>query len=124
MSTFAIVLIVLGVLLLVLFVGGSIAAARRARALEPQLRARIEAANEALAQAHALDRGWERATVEAAAREAFAAAHPGAAVDALHLVQVVDRPGTDADEAVFAVTSGGTRHELRLGRRDGRWVSA
>ncbi len=42
----------------------------------------------------------------------------------LQLVQVVDRPGTDEDQAVFrAVTDSGER-TLVLGRRDGAWVAA
>jgi hypothetical protein len=42
----------------------------------------------------------------------------------LHLVQVVDNPGTDQDRAVFrAVTDTGER-SLVLGRRDGAWVAA
>jgi hypothetical protein len=35
-------------------------------------------------------------------------------------VQVVDRPGTDEDEAVFMADG----QELRLGRRNGEWVGA
>lgn len=124
MSVLAIVLIVLAVLLLALFIGGSYASARRARELEPALHARIQAANEALAEAHAQDKGWERSTIEAAARSIFEAAHPGQAVEELHLVHVIDKPGTDADQAVFTVISGGSATSLTLGRRDGRWVGA
>ena len=123
MSVLAIVLIVLGAIVLLLFLTGAVGAARRRAAQAGDLNRRIAAANEQLAAAHAADKGWEPATVEAAAREAFAAAHPGASVDALHLVQVVDLPGTDADEAVFRVLSGGAQHDVRLGRRDGAWVA-
>src|SRR3546814_4595754 len=65
------------------------------------LETRLAAANEALADAHAADKGWKRATIEKAARDAFARAHKGVKIDALHLVQVIDKPGVDADEAVF-----------------------
>ena len=123
MSVLAIVLIVLGAIVLLLFATGLAGAARRRVADAADLRARIASANEALAEAHAADNGWEPSTVEAAAREAFAAQHPGATVDALHLVQVIDRPGTDQDEAVFRVESGGTQHDVRLGRSDGAWVA-
>ena len=123
MSVLAIVLIVLGAIVLLLFATGLAGAARRRVAEAADLRARIASANEALAEAHAADNGWEPSTVEAAAREAFAAQHPGATIDALHLVQVIDRPGTDQDEAVFRVESAGTQHDVRLGRSDGAWVA-
>lgn len=117
MSPVAIVLIVLAVLLAVLFVGGYIANRRRYVAEDADLRRQIEEANERLARAHAEDKGWDRATMEAAVREAVGA------VDALELVQVVDRPGTDADEAVFRVNAAGEAREVVLGRRDGHWVA-
>jgi len=34
-------------------------------------------------------------------------------------VQIVDRPGTDEDKAVFRSTAGA---RLTLGRRDGEWI--
>lgn len=122
-STLAIVLIVLGVLVVLLFVGGLAGARRRARSTEGALRAQLEKVNGDLALAHAQDKGWDRATMEAAAREAFAA-RGGGPIEALHLVQVVDLPGTDADQAVFRVTSGGVESDVTLGRRDGAWVGA
>lgn len=123
MSVLAIVLIVVAVLVLALFAGGLAGAARRARSTEGALRARLERANEELALAHAQDKGWDRATMESAARDAHAAAG-GGAIDELHLVQVVDLPGTDADEAVFRIVSGGAETTVKLGRRDGAWVAA
>jgi hypothetical protein len=123
-SIIAIVLLVLAALLVFLFVGGLIATARRRRTEEAQLRAELEAANEALARAHAEDKGWRREVMEEAAGAAWAARHPGEPIDALHLVAVIDRPGTDEDEAVFRVISHGRQETLRLGRRDGEWVSA
>lgn len=122
MSTLAIVLIVLGVLVLLLFAGGVLGAARRARSTESALQASLERANEELALAHAQDKGWDRPTMEAAAREAHAAAG-GGPVEELSLIQVVDLPGTDADEAVFRVVSGGAESQITLGRADGAWVA-
>jgi hypothetical protein len=122
-NAFAIVLIVLFVLLLVLVLGGIAASARRAHAREASLRRQIAEANEALALARADDRGWDRDTLDAAARAAFAERHPGWSIDALLLVQVVDRPGTDADEAVFRVQSGERETSITLGRRQGEWVA-
>ena len=57
--------------------------------------------------------------MEAAAREAA-----GGQVDELQLVQVLDRPGTDQDQAVFRVVSGGDERHVTLGRREGVWVAA
>lgn len=111
------------VLLILLFVGGLIATGRRRQVLQKRLAASIEAADAALAQARASDRGWDRAVIEAAARDAFAARHGGKAPGGLHLVQVVDKPGTDADQAVFrAVVDMGRDETITLGRRDGAWV--
>ena len=117
MDPLAIVLIVLAVLVLLLFVGGYIANARRREAERAALHARAQEADRQLAAAHAEDKGWERATLEAAARSAFAERH-GVEPRELRLVQVVDRPGTDEDEAVFS----GDGQDLVLGRRDGTWV--
>ncbi len=122
MSVLAIVLIVLAVLVLALFAGGVLGAARRARSTEGALRASLERANEELALAHAQDKGWDRATMESAVRGAHAASG-GASIEELHLVQVVDLPGTDADEAVFRVVAAGDESQVKLGRRDGVWVA-
>lgn len=115
-----IVIGVIAVLAVVLFVGGLYVTGRRRDALSDELRARIEAADAALADARAQDKGWERATIEAAARAAVAPRD----VKELHLVQVVDRPGTDADQAVFRVlVADGSESTVTLGRRDGAWVA-
>jgi hypothetical protein len=111
---------VLIVLLVVFFIGGYIANSRRRDALDADLHARIEAADAELAAARAQDKGWERATIEAAARAAVAPRE----VRALHLVQVIDRPGTDADQAVFRVVGAdGSESTVTLGRRNGSWVA-
>lgn len=114
---------VLGALIVLLFVGGLIAAGRRANALDEELWRRVEAANEALADAHAQDKGWKRESIEKAARSEFEAAHPDVVIDSLHLVQVIDRPGTESDQAVFHVLSGGTTIPITLGRDGSKWVA-
>jgi hypothetical protein len=119
-STLEIVLIVLVVLVVVLIAGGLAVTGRRNRAGERTLRAAVLVADQALAEAHAADKGWDRAAMEAAARQA-AAGGPGEVLE-LHLVQVVDRPGTDEDEAVFRVMTPGGEHDVRLGRHEGVWV--
>ena len=117
MSVLAIVLIVLGVLLLLLFVGGYVANARRRAAERAALHARAREADRHLADAHAQDKGWERAALEEAARAAYAA-HHGAPPQRLTLVQVVDRPGVDEDEAVFDADG----EPLHMSRRGGAWA--
>ena len=108
--------IVLAVFLL-LIVGGMIAARRRLAATSDRFDAHLEQVNRDLAAAHAEDRGWERGALEASARQAYAAERGGEPAE-LELVQVIDRPGTDDDHAVFRCG----QERLTLGRRDGQWV--
>ena len=117
-------LIVVLVVVALLAIGGAVATAQRTRAQRDVLERQLADADRELAQAHAQDKGWERAALEAAAREAFAERHGGAEVRELRLVQVVDRAGTDADQAIFRVKAADGDHELVLGRREGRWVLA
>jgi hypothetical protein len=112
------------VVLLLLAVGGAIATRRRTEASADDLVAMLRAADQALAAAHAEDKGWERSTLEAAARDAYAATYGEDEVRELQLVQVVDRPGTDQDQAVFRVVTDRGERTLVLGRRDGAWVAA
>jgi hypothetical protein len=122
MSTVATVLVIaLGVLLL-LAVGGALATTRIRHATHGRFDASLREVNRRLAAARAQDRGWERGAMEAAARHAFAQLRPGEEPRELTLVQVVDRPGTDEDKAVFRVlTDVGTSH-LTMGRESGAWV--
>lgn len=125
MSVVAIILIVIGAVLLVMVAGGAVAAGRRRQLDASRLQVELAQADAALAEARAQDRGWERATIEAAARAVFAERHDGAEPVALRLVQVVDRPGTDADLAVFrARTADGHEETISLGRRQGAWTAA
>jgi len=124
LASFSVVLgVVVGVILvlaIVLFVGGYVANRRRQKVLDQRVLTQIAAADAALADARAQDRGWDRATIEAAARAAVAPRE----VRDLHLVQVVDKPGTDADQAIFHVVgSDGRESTVTLGRRDGAWVA-
>jgi hypothetical protein len=120
-STIAVIVLVVVLLMVVLAVGGYVATGRRARARESTLQAELEAANQALATAHAQDKGWERSRLEAAARAIFAE-RSAAEVRELQLVQVVDKPGTEDDQAVFRViTDHGSEH-LHLRRRGDDWL--
>ena len=112
--------IVLGILAL-LAAGGVIARLLQMRRTEAQFRARLEQANHDLAEAAAADRGWDRSTLEAAARRLYAAER-GAEPSELLLVEVLDRPGTDEDRAIFQTRGDGARHQLTLGRRGDEWV--
>jgi type II secretory pathway pseudopilin PulG len=122
-SVLAIILIVLAALILLLFVGGLVANARRQRAREAQLHEQIEAADNALAEARAGDRGWDLPALEEVARQACAGRFGGRQPEQLHLVQVLDRPGTDADEAVFRAIDGDHEEDVVLGREGGQWVA-
>jgi hypothetical protein len=117
-----IVVVVLAVLVVALAVGGGIAVSRRRRSEEPAFEAGLEEANRALAAAHAEDKGWEPAGLREAARRAFEDERPGVSVRAMSLVQVVDLPGVQQDEAVFRFETGdGAVHHLTLGRTERGW---
>jgi hypothetical protein len=118
-----IVIIVVAVLIVVFLIGGIVAVGRRSRATEGRLLSDLASANEQLAQARAVDRGWDRDTIDAASRAAHLATRPDAAISAVHLVQVVDRPGTDDDEAVVHIHDDSGEHTLRLGRRGDEWYA-
>jgi hypothetical protein len=119
-SPVTIVLLVVLALLVALAIGGAIATARRTRASASGMRAEVERADHALAAAHAEDKGWDRERLEQAAHAAFAARH--GAPGALTLVQVVDRPGTEGDRAVFRARVGGEEREVVLVRRGEGWA--
>ena len=119
MNALTIILIVFAVLVIALAIAGYVAVSKRRDADRAALLERAEQADQHLAAAHAEDKGWERTGLEAAARAIHAQVH-GVEPRELHLVQVVDRPGTDDDEAVFMADGA----ELRLGRRNGEWVRA
>ena len=123
MSALAVLILIVVVILAVLVVGGGIASARRARADEPELHARLQEADRHLAAARAQDRGWERSTMEVAVRQAFAERSPAEPRELL-LLQVLDRPGTDDDEAVFRVVTDAGAEDVRLVRRAGDWVAS
>ena len=118
MSPILIVMLVVLVLVALLFIGGYIANARRREADRAALHEQAREANEQLALAHAEDKGWEPAGLEGAARAAYAQRF-GHEPTELMIVQVIDRPGTDEDKAVF--NADGER--LILGRRGGEWVA-
>lgn len=121
MSALAIIVIVVLVLVVLLIVGGLIANARHTRAEDPEFRETLREADHALAVARADDRGWDRVALEAAAREAFAARSPIEPRE-LHLVQVIDRPGTEDDQCIFRVVTDAGSEDILLARSGGGWA--
>src|SRR4051794_6546090 len=105
-------LIIVLAVLLVLFVGGIYARHRQLARSRPAFERALSHVDQDLAAAAANDRGWDRGLLEAAARRAYAQQFGGEPED-LVLVEVIDRPGTESDQAVFE--AGGRR--LVLGRR-------
>lgn len=124
-STLGIVLIVLAVLILLLVAGGYAGATRRTRSSAVALHRELAQAERELARAHASDKGWDPAVLAAAAQVAAVERFGDGAVGDPLLVQVIDRPGTDADQAVFLVkTADGGEHRMTLGRAGGEWGPA
>jgi hypothetical protein len=116
-----IIIVVVVLLVIVLGIGGYVASGRRQRADEPELAAELEQANEALAIARASDKGWERSLLDEACRLAFAD-RSTAEIRELQLVQVVDKPGTEDDQAVFRVITDHGSEMVHLDRRGDAWV--
>jgi hypothetical protein len=116
MSVWLIIVLVL----VVLAVGGMVARSIYQRRTTSEFRERLHRANRDLAEAAAEDRGWDREHLEAAARRIFAEQR-GHEPSELLLVEVLDRPGTEEDVAVFRCETEGRLETLRLGREAGEW---
>ena len=121
MSVLAIVLIAVGVILLLLFTGGLIAANRRAKLHSGDLAQHLAEADRKLEQARAADKGWERVHLEEAARKVLAEQRPSWHYDRLDLVLVDDRPGVAEDTAQFLAVSDDAEVRIVLSRQDGAW---
>ena len=114
-----IVLAVLGVLV----AGGIVARNRQLARSRPAFERALAQVEQDLVAAAASDRGWDRSVLEAAARQVVAERY-GTEPAELHLVEVIDKPGTDQDQAVFTAHVGGKSERVVLGRREGDWVPA
>ena len=116
-------LIIVLAVFVVLILGGIYARNRQLARSRPAFERALSRVDQDLAAAAATDRGWDRELLEAAARR-ISTERFGAEPEELTLVEVVDKPGTEEDQAVFDVSAGGSRHRVVLGRRDGDWVAA
>jgi Flp pilus assembly protein TadB len=124
MSTLAIILIVLGAIVLVALILGFLGTRARDRQQAGSWEEHVRRADSALAQAAASDRGWQRETMEEAARAALSESRPDWSYGNLHLVLVDDRPGIEEDRAHFvAVAEGGDEARVVLSRQGDRWVA-
>jgi hypothetical protein len=123
LSTLGIVLIVLGAIVVLFFIGGVIAVVGRMRRQENTYEEHVAKADAMLEQARAADRGWHRDTMEAAARDAIAQSRPGWDYDDLHLVLVDDRPGVNEDRAHFMAVGAGGQARVILARQGDTWIA-
>ena len=112
-------LIIVIVVLIVLAGGGILARRRQLTRSRPAFERSLTQADRDLAAAAAADRGWDRARLEAAARRIYAEQHGGAQPDTLALIEVLDRPGKEEDEAVFDADG----QRIALGRRGDDWIA-
>jgi hypothetical protein len=123
LSTLGIILIVLAVLVVLFFIGGLLGARRRDRRQAGTYVEHVAAADAALQQARASDRGWHREAMEAVARGAIADSRRDWNYDDLHLVLVDDRPGTEEDRAQFVAVGPDGECRVILAREGDRWVA-
>jgi hypothetical protein len=123
LSTLGIILIVLAVLVVLFFIGGVLGARRRDRRQAGSYAEHVAAADAALQQARASDRGWHREAMEAVARDAIADSRRDWDYTDLHLVLVDDRPGTEEDRAEFVAVGADGEVRVILAREGDRWVA-
>jgi hypothetical protein len=123
LSTLGIILIVLAVLVVLFFIGGVLGARRRDRRQAGTYAEHVAAADAALQQARAGDRGWHREAMEAVARDAIADSRRDWDYNDLHLVLVDDRPGTEEDRAQFVAVGPDGECRVILTREGDRWVA-
>ena len=123
MSTLAIVLIVLGVVILIAFVLGLLGARARDRRQAPSYEEHVAAADQALEEARAADKGWHREAMEQVARGALEESRPGWEYRELHLVLVDDRPGVGEDRAHFMAVAPDGEARVILSRQTDGWVA-
>jgi hypothetical protein len=113
-----IILIIIGVLAVLFFVGGLIAVRRR----NTDWSEHVAEAEKALELAWAADRGWDREMLHRSAREALGSHKPGWEYKDVHLVVVDDKPGVEQDRAqLVAVGEDGEARVVLAREADGGW---
>jgi hypothetical protein len=122
MSTLGIVLIVIAAVFLLLLAGGFAGAARRRSHHAHHYERNLKQADRALEHARAADKGWDRAALEQAARDALASERPGWGYSDLALVLVDDRPGIEEDRAHFVAAGDDGDARVVLARRESGWA--
>jgi type II secretory pathway pseudopilin PulG len=122
MSTIAVIAIVVGAVLLLLFVGGYVAARRRVS--HDDLSEQIRAADRALEHARASDRGWDRDHLATAAGAAIRTQRPEFEWQTIELVLVDDRPGVTEDRChVLASGPHGSVRVILARGEGGEWFA-
>jgi hypothetical protein len=123
-STLAIVLIVVFVVVDTALLLGFLGVRARSRRQAGSYAEHVAAADAALEQARASDRGWHRDVMEQAARKGLESQRAGWTYTNLHLVLVDDRPGQDEDRAHFvAVDESGKEVRVILARTGDHWAA-
>jgi hypothetical protein len=123
MSATSLILLTIVAVVVVLVITGAVASRRRVDVGASDYTRHVAEADGALERARATDRGWDRAALEGAARDALGAQRPGVGYDDLHLVLVEDRPGIGQDRAHFVATDDASADvRVVLIRSDGQWV--
>jgi hypothetical protein len=122
-STIEIIVTVLVVLVVLFFILGLLGTRARARHQAPTFADHVRAADEALEQARAHDKGWHRDTMLAAAQAAIGESRPGWTYDDLQLVLVDDRPGIEEDRAHFIAAGADGQARVILARQGDLWIA-
>jgi Flp pilus assembly protein TadB len=122
-STLAIVLIVVGAVILIAFILGLLGARARDRRQAPSYDEHVAAADQALEEARAADKGWQREAMERVARDAIEQSRPGWQYRQLHLVFVDDRPGVGEDRAHFVAVADDGEARVIISRRADGWTA-
>jgi hypothetical protein len=123
LSTVGIVFVVVGVVMVLFFIGGLIAVRVRSDREADVYAEHVRAADQALQQARASDRGWDRELMEGVARSALSDSRPDFPLQDLRLVLVEDRPGVEEDRAHFVALGPDGEATVVLGRQGGDWVA-
>jgi hypothetical protein len=123
MSTLVVILIIVGALVVLIFIGGLIAVRRRDVQQAGVWAEHVSAADAALEEARALDKGWHRETMLDVARAALRQQAPDHASDELHLILVDDQPGTDQDRAHFVAVGPEKHVRVVLARTGDQWAA-